>query len=171
MKVVYKIAKAELQVLFYSPVAWLVLVLFAFQSSLIFIDNFNGLVKAQALGRGLNSVTLGVVTGFRGFYPLISKYLFLYIPLFTMGVMSREYNRGSIKLLFSSPITSSQIIFGKYLSLIIYGFILTCIAGIYAGFTIWNVNSVDTPVVLSGLLVDFLCPLLPLTLSFRPSAH
>src|SRR5882757_8137357 len=156
MKVIYKIAKAELQVLFYSPVAWLVLVLFAFQSSLIFTDNFNGLVKTQVLGRALNSVTLGVVTGFRGFYPLISKYLFLYIPLLTMGVMSREYNRGSIKLLFSSPITSSQIIFGKYLSLMIYGCMLTCIVVVYAGFTIWDVNLVDAPVVLSGLLGIYL---------------
>ena len=38
--------------------------------------------------------------------------------------MSREYSSGSIKLLFSSPVTDSQIIFGKYLSVLIYNLVL-----------------------------------------------
>ncbi len=156
MKVIYKIAKAELQVLFFSPVAWLVLVIFAFQSSIIYIDIFSGMVKSQAFGRELYSATLGTFNGMLGFYPQISKYLFLYIPLLTMGVMSREYTNGSIKLLLSSPITSRQILLGKYLSLMIYGLILTGIAAIYACFAVSTINHVDTPVVFSGLLGIYL---------------
>ncbi|SEW02062.1 Gldg family protein [Chitinophaga arvensicola] len=156
MKVIYKIAKAELQVLFFSPVAWLVLVIFTFQSAIIYNDIFANLVRAQAMGRDLNSATLGVFSGMFGFYTGISKYLFLYIPLLTMGVMSREYNNGSIKLLFSSPVTSNQIILGKYLSLMIYGLVLTAITAIFALFAISTINHVDAPVVLSGLLGVYL---------------
>ncbi|TKC62409.1 ABC transporter [Pedobacter hiemivivus] len=156
MKVIYKIAKAELQVLFYSPVAWLVLVIFMFQSALLYTDIFTNLVRAQAMGRELQSATLGIFSGLNGFYPSISKYLFLYVPLLTMGVMSREYNHGSIKLLLSSPITSAQVILGKYLSLMIYGLALTAITAIFAIFTISTVNMVDTPVVLAGLLGIYL---------------
>jgi len=54
-----------------------------------------------------------------------------------MGVMSREYKPRLYQTVVLISYYSSQIIFGKYLSLMIYGFILTCIAGIYAGFTIW----------------------------------
>ncbi len=51
-------------------------------------------------------------------------HLYLYIPLLTMGLMSREYSSGSIKLLYSSPVSSVQIIFGKFLSMMIYSLIL-----------------------------------------------
>ncbi|RFS21696.1 ABC transporter [Chitinophaga silvatica] len=156
MKVIFKIAKAELQVLFFSPVAWLVLVIFSFQSAILYNNIFDEMVRSQALGRDLFSATLGIFSGMLGFYPNIAKYLFLYIPLLTMGVMSREYNNGSIKLLLSSPIDSRQIIFGKYLSLMIYGLVLTGIAAVFSFFSIATVNNVDTPVVLSGLLGIYL---------------
>ncbi|MFZ4861915.1 Gldg family protein [Sphingobacterium sp. Mn56C] len=156
MKVINKIAKAELQVLFYSPVAWLVIIIFMFQSSLLFTDLFANMVKTQAMGREVPSATLGTFAGMLGFYAQISKYLYLYIPLLTMGVMSREYNNGSIKLLLSSPISSFQIILGKYLALVGYALILTAITGIFAGFAIYNINQVDAPVVFAGLLGIFL---------------
>ena len=37
-----------------------------------------------------------------------------------MGLISRELNSGSIKLLLSSPVKLSQIILGKYLAVIAY---------------------------------------------------
>ena len=36
MKVIYKIAKAELQMLFYSPIAWLLLLCFIVQTGITF---------------------------------------------------------------------------------------------------------------------------------------
>ena len=38
MKVIYKIAKAELSFLFCSPIAWLILIIFAFQSGMAFAE-------------------------------------------------------------------------------------------------------------------------------------
>ena len=41
-----------------------------------------------------------------------------------MGLMSKEYSSGSIKLLYSSPITNTQIILGKYASMLVYSAVL-----------------------------------------------
>lgn len=36
MRTIYKIAKTELQVLFYSPIAWMIIIIFTFQASMQF---------------------------------------------------------------------------------------------------------------------------------------
>lgn len=40
MKTIYKMARTELQTLFYSPIAWLILVVFTFQASLVFSNGW-----------------------------------------------------------------------------------------------------------------------------------
>ena len=70
---------------------------------------------------------MNVFAGWRGMFTAMQQYLYLYIPLLTMGLMSRELNSGSIKLLYSSPVTNTQIILGKYLSMMIYNLVLPSI--------------------------------------------
>ena len=89
MKTIYKIARTELQTLFYSPVAWLILVIFTFQASMVFTNGLAGNVRSQELGYGLYNVTMGVFAGWRGMFTAMQQYLYLYIPLLTMGLMSR----------------------------------------------------------------------------------
>lgn len=57
MKTTYRIAIAELRSLFCSPVAWLILVIFAVQVGVAFGNAFDRQVQGQALGY-LNSATL-----------------------------------------------------------------------------------------------------------------
>lgn len=152
MKMIYRIARTEMQTLFYSPVAWLIIVIFTFQVGMYFSDIFGGMVRNQELGYTLRSVTLNVFSGRFGLFTAVQQYLYFYIPLLTMGLMSRELGSGSIKLLYSSPVTNVQIILGKFLSMMFYGLILMFILlifGIYGAFTI---KMVDFPVVLSGIL-------------------
>ena len=153
MKTIYKIAKTELQTLFYSPVAWLVIVIFTFQTAMTFTNMFGGLVRNQALGYELVSVTSNVFSNpWGGVFPAIQGYLFLYIPLLTMGLMSRELSSGSINLLYSSPITNTQIILGKYLSMVVYASLLICIIGIYVGFGCCVIENVEWRWLLTALL-------------------
>jgi len=156
MKTIYKIARTELQTLFYSPVAWLILVVFTCQTSIVYTDQFQGYVKYQALKIPLHSATLGLFAGMRGLFTAVQTYLFLYIPLLTMNIMSRELGNGSIKLLYSSPLTNTQIILGKYLALIIYGLSLMAILGVFALHAMISVHAADIPVILSGMLGLFL---------------
>ena len=47
MKMILKIAKKELQLLFYSPVAWFLLVIFAVQTSLFFTGKYESYLKVN----------------------------------------------------------------------------------------------------------------------------
>ena len=51
MKAIKRIALTELQTMFYSPIAWFILIIFTFQACMAFVDVFNGYVVAQELGR------------------------------------------------------------------------------------------------------------------------
>lgn len=153
MKTICKLAKTELQILFYSPVAWLIMIVFTFQAALAFTDSFSGLIRSQDLGSTINGMTRWLfISPWRGIFPPIQEYLYLYIPLLTMGLMSRELGSGSIKLLYSSPITNLQIILGKFLSMMIYGLILIGILFIFVLFAASTVKDFDFPAILSGLL-------------------
>lgn len=156
MKTTYRIAIAELRSLFCSPVAWLILVIFAVQVGVAFGNAFDRQVLSQALGYTLWDVTASIFTGWLGIFPSFLRNLYLYIPLLTMGLMSREYSSGSIKLLFSSPVTDSQIIFGKYLSVLIYNLVLILpllIIGVFCGITI---KDADLGLLFTGILGIYL---------------
>ena len=153
MRAIYKIAKSELGTLFYSPIAWLILVIFVFQVFGSFVNILEYSVNAKTLDQvqGYQSYMLFVIGGFAP-YTTIQTTLYLYIPLLTMGLMSREYSSGSIKLLFSSPISSFQIIFGKYLSMLIYGFIMMGSVLILVIVAYFSIKDFDLSLVLSGWL-------------------
>lgn len=154
MKVIFEIAKNELKILFFSPVAWLMLVVFTVQTGLQFADIFNGMISYFALGHTSGgNITHSIYSDtFSGFFTRIQQYLYLYIPLLTMGVMSRETSSGSIKLLFSSPINNTQVVTGKYLSLAIYNLLLMLPLFLYAIFGYFTIVNMDFPLVLTGIL-------------------
>lgn len=156
MKTILRIARAELCALFYSPVAWLILVIFAFQAGMAFSDIFGNQLRSQALGYGLWGVTSSVFTGYMGIFTGLLQNLYLYIPLLTMGLMSREYSSGSIKLLYSSPVTDRQIILGKYFSMMVYNLLLIGILLIIGVFCMFTVKDMDIPLFLTGILGIYL---------------
>lgn len=157
MKTTLKIAKTELQVLFYSPVAWLVLMIFTFQIGYLFSASYAGMVQLQSMKIDLINTTESLFSSaWGGIYPKVQSYLYLYMPLLTMSIMSREYSSGSIKLLYSSPITNSQIILGKYIALLLFGLVLTLSVSILVIFTIGTVVHADIGPMLTGLLGLFL---------------
>ena len=122
LRLILRIARTELAVLFYSPVAWLLLIAFTCQVGFDFMNILTEIVKIKALGNTITfSVTAGFVLGLKGIYEVIQETIYLYIPLLTMNLMSREYSSGSIKLLYSSPVNSIQIITGKFVSMVVLG--------------------------------------------------
>ncbi len=48
--------------------------------------------------------------------------MYLFIPLITMAIISREKGTGTIKLLYSSPEAMRRSYFGKYLALVLFIF-------------------------------------------------
>ena len=157
MKALRRIALTELQVMFYSPIAWFILIIFLFQVVMAFNSGFEGRVAAQDMGRDLYALTSGIyMNPMFGFFKKLLSYLYLYIPLLTMGIMSRELSSGSIKLLYSSPVTNFQIIFGKYIAVVVYAFLMTFVIGmfvIYGACTIENFDWAPCLVALLGLFL------------------
>lgn len=152
-RVIYNIAKTELQMLFYSPVAWLILVAFSIQSGILFADNVEMLVKAQEMGRNMQGVTGAIFANpFGGVFMSVQNYLYMYIPLLTMSLISREISSKSIQLLYSSPVTNRQIILGKFLSMMIYGLVLIGILLLMVLSSWTFVKDFNIGMVLTGLL-------------------
>lgn len=143
-----KIAKTELQMLFYSPVAWLILIIFTFQSGLVFSEGVSRMVLEKTMGWKLMGVSTNIFV--RVLYSM-QEYLFLYIPILTMGLVSRDLAGGTMKLLHSSPMTNAQIILGKYLSMMIFALVLVGIFLVYLLFLLCFVENVDVLTILSGI--------------------
>lgn len=106
MRVIYKIARLELANLFFSPVAWFVLVFWVFIMGLNFTGKMEEMARMQEFGSSFYAITEKLFYGSGGLCGFLKTVLYFVMPVLTMGLISQEYNFGSIKLLFSSPITS-----------------------------------------------------------------
>ncbi|MCJ8208832.1 Gldg family protein [Mucilaginibacter sp. RS28] len=151
MRKIFKIARLELSILFYSPVAWLVLAIFIIQCSIGFLGSMQGIRTSLSLGYYPGAITRSLFAGNSGLFTIMQGYLYLYLPILTMGLMSRETSSGSIKLLLSSPVKLTQIILGKYLAIIGYGLTLIAALGIYGIIGSLFITHADIGLILSGL--------------------
>ena len=120
MRVIYKIARLELSNLFFSPVAWFLLVVLVGIMGFEFTGKMEALARSQAYGGSLFAISSNVFYGLQGMWLTMKTILYLAMPLLTMGLISQEYSLGSIKLLYSSPISTRQIVLGKYLGILFY---------------------------------------------------
>ena len=88
MKRTLKITKAELQTLFYSPVAWMILIIFMIQVCLNFFDMFTAYVVSAEEGYTTQHISLNLLAGRNGLLTALQSQLYFYIPLLTMGLIS-----------------------------------------------------------------------------------
>jgi ABC-2 type transport system permease protein len=160
MKTILKIARTELALLFYSPIAWFLLIAFMFQAGLAYTSEIEGILTQQDMGgRGLKYLMFLTSRTFAppyGIWPQLVSKLYLYLPLLTMGLMSREINGGTIKLLYSSPIKVREIIFGKYLAMMVYNLALVLVLAIIVLFGLANLQHADAGMLFAGLLGIYL---------------
>lgn len=134
MKQTLKIAKNELYSLYYSPIAWVIMILFLVLTAIDYTNTmsyFLGLADKGYL-RYLSELTHNIIT--REFAGIYSN-LYLFFPLITMGLISREKKKGTIKLLYSSPVKIREIVMGKFLAIVAFtlalvGLILLTLIGV-----------------------------------------
>ena len=79
MRRILKIAKAELFTLFYSPVAWLILVTFAVQVGLTFMELMKDCVYREEMGYGNTFLTAMIFGSRDGVFNMVQQYLYLYM--------------------------------------------------------------------------------------------
>ena len=163
MNTIFKIARAELRTLFYSPVAWFLGIIFMIQCSVFYTTVVYSTAKTQELYTkspqwdGFSgSLTRSIYLNPDGLFSNVMQNLYLFIPLLTMGILSREVSNGSIKLLYSSPIKTRHIIFGKYLSLMLCSLVLMAVVGIFMIVGAFNIQSIDYGLLLAASLGFYL---------------
>jgi ABC-2 type transport system permease protein len=160
MKLIFKIAKAELRNLFYSPIAWFLTIAFMVECALTYTHLLNDYAITQEMGGvGLTymaQITTRIFTSSFGLFSGIMQNLYLYIPLLTMGLISREINGGTISLLYSSPVKIKEIVFGKYLAMMVYSLILLLVIGIFMVAGVFDIKAADYGMLLSAALGFYL---------------
>ena len=152
MRKIVRIARFELSALFYSPVAWIVLIIFTIQCGMGFTRWFQVYSRAQRMGQHLDTMTAHIFSGRFSFYGGVKDTLYLYIPLLTMGLMSREISSGSIKLLLSSPVKVRDIVLGKYLAMMAYCLMLILILVLFVLAAGYSMHAMDYGLVICGLI-------------------
>lgn len=159
MRIIYKIAKTELQMLFYSPIAWLLLLCFIIQTALYVTGVYEHFVQDMvSCGHTYRCTSNLFIWGLggRGLWFNVQDFLYFYIPLLTMGVISKEFSSGSVKLLYSSPVSNAQIILGKFLAMVVYAAILMGVLLCYVILATCTIKDFELAWVLTGLLGLFL---------------
>lgn len=144
--------------LFYSPAGWITLLIFGVHAVFCLVGNIDSSIRMmENHGFSESWYTREYFSIIRGVFPQISYYLFLYIPFLTMGLFSREFNEGGVKLLFSSPVQTHQIVLGKYAATLVTGLMMIIVYALLAIAVRWFVmDSLDIPLLLSGMLVSYL---------------
>ncbi|MDO8526977.1 MAG: ABC transporter permease [Deltaproteobacteria bacterium] len=100
MKTILTIAKREFKAYFQSPIAYIYLVTFLVLVHWIFLRGF------FVIGQG----------NLRSFFTLLPWVYLFFVPAVAMGKWSEERKQGTIELLFTMPISETQILLGKFLA-------------------------------------------------------
>ncbi len=149
------IALREATALFRSPLAWSVLAMAQFvlafqflaqiETYLHFADKLRKMPEAPGVTEVIMTPTIGVS----------AVLMLFFIPVITMSSLSTERRSGTLALLYSSPVTSWQIVAGKYLGISALLAVLWVIVALMPLTLAWGA-AIDFGLYLAGLLALFL---------------
>jgi ABC-2 type transport system permease protein len=124
---IFTIAHKEFRTLFSAPSTWLILGVLQFIFAWFFLARLDAYLQIQtqlAMVANAPGITLSVAAPLFGTLALV---LMMLIPLFTMRLLAEERRNQTLALLLAAPISSSQIVIGKFLSLVLFlALIIVC---------------------------------------------
>jgi ABC-2 type transport system permease protein len=129
MNHIFAIAQKELKSYFASPIAYIVLGLFALLYGYFYVAILayfvrQGMQMSQFGGQGPQALNVNqqLVRPLLQNIPLLTLFM---MPMVTMRTYAEEKRSGTIELLLTSPITDLQIVIGKFLgAMALYGIML-----------------------------------------------
>lgn len=113
MKNVFIIFRKEFAAYFISPIAYIFIIVFLAVSCGLFMTNFFLVSTAEM----------------RDYFNMLPWVLIVFIPAVTMRLWSEERKSGTIALLQSLPMSSSQLVLGKFFASL--AFYITALAGTF----------------------------------------
>jgi ABC-2 type transport system permease protein len=113
MKAAFAIAQRDFKGFFGTPVGWIAAcIMFLVAGLLFYIVTFGLITRGQAVDPV--SEILGSLTGFLNYINIFI------VPIFTMRVMSEELAQGTYRLQTSAPISTWDIVAGKFMGIMLY---------------------------------------------------
>jgi len=138
MKEIWIITKHELQTTFDSLMAYIMIISFL---------GFSGFFT-WFFGRDIFYVNQ---TSLSTFFNVAYWTLFFFIPALTMKLIAEEKKAGTMEMLLTKPITERQILWGKFLAILLLIIIALSLTLPYY-ITVWSLGSIDHGAVWSGYL-------------------
>ncbi len=117
---ILSIARNELRRMFLSPLAWTILAVVLLILAFMFLSNLQyfAMVQSRLLSMGGNQGLTAIVVA-----PLLGNaavVLLLVVPLVSMRLVADERRNKTLGLLFTAPVSMTEIVLGKYLSLVAF---------------------------------------------------
>ena len=147
------LAQKELRAYFVSPIAYVVLGLFAVLFGVFYVSGLTVMVQLSMGQFGMGGPQLVNINEFmiRPLFGNTAIVLLFMLPMLTMRSYAEEKRSGTIELLLTSPLTDFQIIMGKYLGAMALYVLTLSLTFIHIGVLFWYGEPELAP-VLSGYL-------------------
>jgi ABC-2 type transport system permease protein len=174
MRTIIAIAKKELTIFLTTPWAWIVFTFFSFVASTFFMSSLTDFRRAHAdvaqLSGGwsqvepefqfLRNLTDGVVMP--TFSAMLMVMMFL-VPVLSARLFADERRQKTFELLMTSPVSTTQIVIGKYLGglalvsltvglMLLYPAVLSVFGTSFSAVTSEKTATLEWPTVLLGFL-------------------
>jgi len=161
MKLIFVILIKELKSLFLSPLFYLITFLATILMGITYsisVWNFSQTL-ANTMLTMMGGQTQQQNIHYVVFVPHLSLLNLIYIfvvPALSMRLISEEKKNRTFDLLLTSPVTSAQIVIGKYLSLLVvnFGLAAICLVYVFIAARMFEFNIIPTVLALIGI---FLC--------------
>jgi len=145
------IAWRELRTLFLSPLAWAILAVvqgilgFLFLARIQIVQLYAGQLAAMDDAPGVTEIIVPELFG------TAAIILLLVVPLITMRLLAEERRNRTLVLLFSAPVSMTQIVLGKYLGVLGFLSLVLVLIGLMP-LALLAGGALDVGLLTSGLL-------------------
>ncbi|MCO4769175.1 MAG: ABC transporter permease [Deltaproteobacteria bacterium] len=134
---IWHIARRELLVRLRSPFAWVVAGTWLAVQGLMFTLILGLYLQAGSGAADLEQEGLPLLSGLiEPLYSAQSLLLLLFMPLLSMSLLAAEQRGGTLSLLLSSPVSTLEVVLGKWLGLLGYVSCLLFVGGALAPITL-----------------------------------
>src|SRR5947208_876329 len=162
MKNALAIARKELNIYFATPIAYAMFTLFVIIGSYFFLRLLNAYQQASLMYMQSPQILSRLNFQdaiFRALFGNLGVILIFIVPFLTMRLIAEEKRQRTIELLYSTPLTPGQIVWGKYLAalaILVCALALTFTYPVLVQLVARDANGVEWRSVLLGYLGLFL---------------
>jgi ABC-2 type transport system permease protein len=148
---IFTIAARELKSMFLSPLAWAVLAVVQLILAYVFLVGLDNFMQYQAQlamtpdAPGLTDVVAAPLFG-------TAAVVFLLVaPLLTMRLVSEEHRNRTLSLLFSAPVSMTEIVLGKFLGVAAFLLVMVLLTALMPASLLFG-SALDLGKLAAGIL-------------------